>query len=178
MFIVQMNGPNDFVELRPSTIVAGGMKHPWQITTVWSDEQLREIGVFRVEPAMPSEGQIITEYHFELQGSKVVQVIDETRPIEVEFPIISDRQFYQAIAMKGLISKDEALAAVQTGTIPQALAVFLAEIKDPDEHFAAQMLLSGATQFERHHPLVDKFGHEAGLTDVELDDLWRLAASL
>lgn len=87
-----MNGPNDFVELRPSTIVAGGMKHPWQITTVWSDEQLREIGVFRVEPVKPPEGHTITEYHFELHGSKVVQIIDATELEVIELPVISDRQ--------------------------------------------------------------------------------------
>ena len=42
--------------------------------------------------------------------------------------IISDRQFYQALAMKGLVTKDEALAAVQTGTIPQALAIRIVQV--------------------------------------------------
>lgn len=133
------------------------------------DEEGHVIGLFAA--SQESGQEFLPDDH-----PDVIAFRDRTRRRQI--PAISDRQFFQALAMKGLVSKDEALAAVQTGAIPNALAVFLAQIKDPDEHFAALMLLSGATQFERHHPLVDNFGHEAGLTDQELDDLWRSAASL
>jgi|SRR5215831_11172653 len=94
------------------------------------------------------------------------------------FPIISDRQFFQAAAMSGKISPDEALAAVMTGTLPKILEEFLSHITDPQQQFGVRMLLSGATQFERHHPLVDQLGQAFDMSPHEIDDLWRYAATL
>lgn len=94
------------------------------------------------------------------------------------FPSISHRQFYQVLALKGLITKNEALAAVQHGTIPEILAEHLSHLTNPDEHFAAEMLLAGATEFRRDHPLVDHFSADAGMSPDEIDTLWRMAATL
>lgn len=94
------------------------------------------------------------------------------------FPIISDRQFFQALAMTGQITEEEALAAVKTGEIPQVMRNFVESITDPQQQFAVRMLLSGATQFERYHPLVEQFGHAFGWSDQEINDLWRMAATL
>jgi hypothetical protein len=94
------------------------------------------------------------------------------------FPIISDRQFFQALAMAGAITQDEALAAVQTGGIPEVMQTYIDSITDPDKQFAVRMVLSGATQFERDNPLVDEFGHALGWSDEQIDELWRTAAAL
>lgn len=92
--------------------------------------------------------------------------------------VISDRQFFQAAAIKGLITEEEALAAVRTGTLPDKLRDFVAGVTDPEQHFAIEMTLSGATQFERHHPLVDMIGHALGYSDEQMDALWELGGSL
>lgn len=127
------------------------------------------IGVFAAQQ-MPDQ-EFLADDHSEM-------VAFRKRLERAMFPPISDRQFFQALAMQGLITKDAALAAVQTGEIPEPLASFVAQITDPNEHFAAVMLLSGATEFRRDHPLVDAFAHEAGMTPEDIDQIWHIAATL
>lgn len=96
----------------------------------------------------------------------------------VPLAAISDRQFFQALALWNVITKQEALDAVKTGALPAAMQAFVDAIVDPDERFNAQMLLSGATTFERNHPLVEPFGVAFGFTHDQIDDLWRVALKL
>ena len=53
---------------------------------------------------------------------------------------MSDRQFFQAIAVLGKIEPAEALAAVKTGDIPAALLAFVNDLLS-EQKFAAEMLL-------------------------------------
>lgn len=88
---------------------------------------------------------------------------------------VSDRQFFQALALGGMISEAEALAAVQTGALPAPIAAIIDAMSD---QFAARMLLSGATTFERRHPLTDALASALGYSPAQTDDLFRGAASL
>lgn len=88
---------------------------------------------------------------------------------------VSDRQFFQALALAGLISQAEALAAVQTGALPAPIAAIIDAMPD---QFAARMLLSGATTFERRHPLTDALASALGYSPAQTDDLFRAAAAL
>ena len=90
---------------------------------------------------------------------------------------ISDRQFFQVLANRQLITKQEALAAVSVGTLPAAMDALLAGMSDEDE-FAARMLLQGATQFNRSHPLTQAFGAGFGMTPEQIDELWIEADAL
>lgn len=91
--------------------------------------------------------------------------------------VISDRQFFHALAVLGMITEAEALAAVKTGDPPAAMDAFLSALPD-DQEFGARMLLEGATTFQRSHPLTLAFAAGMNMTDEQTDDLWRLAASL
>jgi hypothetical protein len=91
---------------------------------------------------------------------------------------ISDRQFFQQAAVAGVITQAEALAAVQTGTIPAVLQAMVDAIQDADERFAATMILSGATIFERNHPLTEAIGVGAGWTSEQIDQFFMLASLL
>lgn len=91
---------------------------------------------------------------------------------------ISDRQFFQALAIRGLITSDEALSAVKTGTIPAQLQAAVDTLTDTQQHFAAVMLISGATVFERSHPMAGLLGAALGKNAADLDELWRFGASL
>lgn len=91
--------------------------------------------------------------------------------------VISDRQFFQRLANMGVISEDAALAAVQTGTLPTALDHMINQLPS-DQRFGARMLLSGATQFERAHPMVDAFGSAFGWSTTQLDYFWIAASEL
>ncbi len=90
---------------------------------------------------------------------------------------ISDRQFFQGLALNGVITQDEALAAVKTGDLPALIAAYVAELPDA-EKFSAEILLSGATVFERAHPFTSRFGVAMGWTEAQLDEFWRFCGML
>ena len=90
---------------------------------------------------------------------------------------ISDRQFFQQLAIAGVISQEEALAAVKTGDIPAALSGFIAALDDA-ARFNAEMLLSGATVFQRNHPLTNAVAMAQGMTADQVDEFFRQAAKL
>ncbi|AWJ86316.1 hypothetical protein TSH58p_22630 (plasmid) [Azospirillum sp. TSH58] len=101
----------------------------------------------------------------------------EAPPLAPAPPAISDRQFFQALALDGYITQAEALAAVRTGALPPVLADLLDHM-DGDERFGAEMLLSGATEFRRDHPMTVAIGEARGMTPIEVDDFFRRAAAL
>ena len=105
-------------------------------------------------------------------------VVKEVVPaILVAASSISDRQFFQQLAIDGEITEAEALAAVATGTVPAALATVIAFLP-PESQFAANMFLQGATTFERNHPMTQALAGLMGWDGSMLDALWTNAAAL
>jgi hypothetical protein len=90
---------------------------------------------------------------------------------------ISDRQFFQELAIMGLITKEAALGAVMTGTLPAQFVNFIAALPE-DEQFDANMQLCGATVFKRNNKFVSVFGMLQGMTEADLDALWKRASQL
>lgn len=90
--------------------------------------------------------------------------------------LISDRQFFQQLAIAGIITEEEALAA-NAAVIPSAILTIInglpAEIQ-----FSVKMLISGATVFEREHPMTEAIGAAYGWTANQIDDFFRAAAQL
>jgi hypothetical protein len=93
-------------------------------------------------------------------------------------PVISDRQFFHALAKMNIISEQEALAAVATGTIPQAMSDIVEAMPVDSERFDAKMYMSGAVEIRRDHALVSVFGGAMGWTGAQIDDLFTFAANL
>jgi hypothetical protein len=91
---------------------------------------------------------------------------------------ISDRQFFQQAAIVGLLTTDEAIAAVATGTIPAVLQTIVDNIEDPAQQFGAKMLLAGATVFDRNHPLTEVVGATLGWSSTQIDDFFIAASKL
>lgn len=91
---------------------------------------------------------------------------------------ISDRQFFQELALLGIITREEALEAVKIGTIPNTLQMFINNSQDPDFRFNAEMLLSGATVFHRDHPLTAQIGLVNNWTSSEVDQFFIDASKL
>ena len=92
-------------------------------------------------------------------------------------PVISDRQFFQQLALMGFITQQEALDAVKTGAIPAALQMVVDALPSAAK-FAAEMSLSGAVEFRRAHPLTSSLGVAMGWTKAQIDQLWRDASLL
>jgi hypothetical protein len=91
--------------------------------------------------------------------------------------IISNRQFYQALTADSTITKDEALNAVKTGALPLSMQQAL-DAMPPDRQFNAEMMMSGATAFERSHPGTIELMTALGFNAQQTDDLWRYAITL
>ena len=89
---------------------------------------------------------------------------------------ISDRQFFQQLAIAGVISEDEALAS-NAAVIPAPLLVLIEQLPS-DQQFAAKMLVSGATVFERNHPMTTAIGAAYGWGSAEIDAFFVASAEL
>ncbi len=78
-------------------------------------------------------------------------------PVETFVPAsISDRQFFQQLAVAGIITEAQALAS-NAAVIPAPLLAIIEEMPQ-DQQFAAKMVVSGATVFERNHPITIAIG--------------------
>lgn len=127
-------------------------------------------------------------YHVVPSDPIYYQMLDEAMAAPLEPPpptpvpivptVISDRQFFQNLAVRGIITQAEALAAVGPGVIPAAMAAFVAQLPAEGERFAANMVLTGATEFQRNHPLVGVFASLFGWTNADLDTFWAEAYAL
>lgn len=93
------------------------------------------------------------------------------------FAPISDRQFFQYLAAREIITKEEALAAVKTGELPSRLSTAIASMPDSSQ-FAARMMLSGATVFEREHPMTKTLAQIMSWSRQDIDRLWHEAEKL
>ncbi|MGU9981451.1 hypothetical protein ACJ4V0_15555 [Phreatobacter sp. HK31-P] len=106
----------------------------------------------------------------------------EPEPPAPVFPDISDRQFYQALSLPpySIITRAEALAAVKVGDLPASLQAIVDAIPDEDTRYNAEMLLSGAKQFERSHPMVAAIAGAMPTpwSGAEVNAFWAFARSL
>lgn len=90
-------------------------------------------------------------------GFEVEHVAIEA-PLEPERPVVaSRRQFFKALALRGLISQAEALAAVTINAIPAALQTEINKLPET-ERFGAEMDVAGAAEFDSRHPLTVRLG--------------------
>jgi hypothetical protein len=90
---------------------------------------------------------------------------------------ISRRQFFQQLAAEGIVSQNDALAAVRTGALPTPLQTIVNGLP-ADQQFSAQMLLCGATEFQRSHPLTAAIGAAYGWTSEQIDTFFIAAVAL
>lgn len=89
---------------------------------------------------------------------------------------VTKRQFYQQAAVAGFVTQAEALQAVG-GIIPATIQVMIDALPS-DEQFNARMLISGAREIHRDHPLTAYIADEYGLTSEQVDDFFVAAAQL
>lgn len=135
--------------------------------------------IIAYQPFVVPEGkQRVGEPAYDISSGICVEtysVEDVAQPVPHS---ISDRQFAHVLAMQNLITEEEALAWVKTGDIPSALQSLIDDIPDSVIKFSAQMLLAGATVFERDHPMTAQLAAGLGMSSEQVDDLWRAAAAL
>lgn len=89
---------------------------------------------------------------------------------------ITDRQFFQQLAVQSIITEDEALQA-NAAVIPSELLTLIGTLPT-DQQFAAKMKISGATTFLRNDPLTIAIGTAYGWTSAQIDAFFVAAAEL
>lgn len=89
---------------------------------------------------------------------------------------ISDRQFFQQLAILGIITEADALASNAAVIPPPLLQIINA--MPADQQFNAKMIVSGATVFERTNPLTIVVGTAYGWTADQIDAFFVAAAAL
>ncbi|MEN5279280.1 hypothetical protein ABE527_20370, partial [Brucella sp. TWI432] len=90
----------------------------------------------------------------------------------------SRRQFFKYLAVLEIISRQEALAALQSGAIPAPLQAIIDQLPTEDDRFQAQMFIIGAQNFNRLHPLSETVRLSLDWTIEQKDDFWREAYKL
>ena len=108
-------------------------------------------------------------------GVAIVEPEPEPEPIPDE---ISRRQFFQQLAVMEIITKADALAAMQGGIIPTPLQAIIDQLPTDDDRFDAQMFIVGAQNFHRLHPLSETVRLSLAWTLEQKDAFWRDAAKL
>lgn len=98
---------------------------------------------------------------------------DPTTPVPQS---ISDRQFFQQLAVQGIISQDQALASNAAIIPPPLLAIINA--MPADQQFSVKMIVSGATVYNRMDPLTIAIGTAYGWTGAQIDAFFTAAAAL
>ena len=166
-------------ELTGHDIASGDVNFSHQTMLKWSDAERAAYGIFPIVDDTVPEGKITTGWTLEKVGDVVQRhfTLADAPPPAVPNSI-SDRQFAHALALSGLLTETEALAWVKVGEVPAALQVVVDAISDNDVRFGANMLLGGATVFERDHPMVSALAAGLAMSSEQIDAIWQLGASL
>ncbi len=98
-------------------------------------------------------------------------------PPEPVPPSISDRQFAHELRVQGVITQAEALAFVSRGELPAGLSALIESLPTQQARDDAELLLAGATVFERRHPLTAVLAAGFGWTEAQTDNFFRAAAA-
>jgi hypothetical protein len=89
---------------------------------------------------------------------------------------ISDRQFFQQLAIGGIVTEDQALAS-NAAVIPAPLLAIIEQMPS-DQQFAAKMIVSSATTFYRTNPMTIAIGTAYGMTSDHIDAFFTAAAAI
>jgi hypothetical protein len=98
MYIVREFPTDTFTELmRNEAIIVGEVTHPWQITELWSDDELAAINLYRVPQVALGTQDTITSYSF----SRVDGVVTQIAVIATVPRVVSPRQIRLALSAIG-----------------------------------------------------------------------------
>jgi hypothetical protein len=115
---------------------------------------------------------------FEISGAEAA-AFDADRPV-VAVPVptsISRRQFLLALMGAGFISPSEAISAATSGALPAAVSALFSDLP-PTEATGAIITWASMTTAERGDPLIQMLVNAGLATAAEVDDLFRVGATL
>jgi hypothetical protein len=178
MTLAQRNNGSP-IELTGGDVRSGDLTVSYAAVLSMSEQARKVFDVETIVELPIPEGKIATSSSLAVVNGQIVRewVLVDAPPPPVPYTI-SDRQFAQVLALQGLITEADALAWVKVGTVPEQLQALVDDIDDDQVRFAANMLLGGATEFNRDHPMVAQLGAGLQMTSSQIDDIWRVGAQL
>ncbi|UXQ89164.1 hypothetical protein [Synechococcus phage MinM1] len=105
---------------------------------------------------------------------------NEPEPYEAAAPppiTLTNRQLFAALALAGLITTEEALAAGRTGEVPAAIEAVFASLP-PQDAFLARLTWATMREVPRDHPLIAAMVAAQLATPQQVDALFALGASI
>ena len=108
-------------------------------------------------------------------------IFDYQEPEALPEPVpddISRRQFFQQLFVLEIISKAEALTAIPGLNIPPPLQAIIDQLPTQSDRDSAEMLVVGAQNFNRLHPLSETVRLSLGWSVEQKDDFWQEASKL
>lgn len=90
--------------------------------------------------------------------------------------VITDYQFFLQLHIQGIISEQEAIDS-NGGVIPAPLLTLI-NAMPADQILGVKMLVGGATEYHRDHPVTIAIGTAYGWSPVQIDNFFRAAALL
>lgn len=174
------NHPN-WIELRPGDdFVSPGGHSSYGTVALWTEAERNKAGIGEiVEADPPPAGKVVIKSEIIDQAGVPVRLLtfaDAPAPRPPES--ISDRQFAQQLAILGTITEAEAIAWAAKGDLPEVLRTAVASLPDDGTRFAAEMMLSSATTYERSHPMTATLGALLWYEDADLAAIWKAASLL
>jgi hypothetical protein len=90
---------------------------------------------------------------------------------------LTARQLFAALALTGMITEAEALAAGRTGEVPAAVEAVFATLP-PQDAFLARLTWATMRDVPRNHPLIGAMIAAEVATDEQVDALFALGAAI
>ena len=90
---------------------------------------------------------------------------------------LTNRQLFFALALAGMITEAEALAAGRTGEVPAAVEAEFAKLP-PTDAFLARLTWATMREVRRDHPLIAVMVAANLATDAQVDAVFALGASI
>lgn len=134
---------------------------------------LRDDGVFVLTDASATDADAVAYRDWLAAGNAPGEAIRPPPPVPSS---ISDRQFFQQLAVVDIITEEQAMAA-NAAVIPPPLLALIEQMPE-EQQFSAKMIVSGATMFERSHPMTVAIGTAYGMSSEQIDEFFRAAAAL
>lgn len=134
-------------------------------------------------PGSSIEGDLILSWFNAATSEQKETYLADPAPISPSDPTpaqtwkISFRQFYQRLYQMEIITDVELIAAVKSNDMPAALAT-LVDAMPAEQKLQAQVLIYGATEIERYHPMTVAIVDAFGWTVAEGDDFFVAAGKL
>jgi hypothetical protein len=91
--------------------------------------------------------------------------------------VLTARQLFAALALTGMITEAEALAAGRTGEVPAAVEAVFATLP-PQDAFLARLTWATMRDVPRNHPLIGAMIAAEVATDEQVDALFALGAAI